>query len=373
MSNRLFAFALFFSGALLTSESVPAALGPRTEGDTEGDAEPYQCEIYCSDEVLTGPGSCPSCELPLRTVRSVRDKLRLGRTAAVLLFPGVQVIDFSGPFEVLGAAGFRVVTVSRTKGTLRTDEGLALVPDYTLATCPAVDVLVLPGGKLYPDDETVAWIRDVFARAELVLSVCNGLGWLDAAGLVDDLEVTTTATSIPRLSGDELKCRLVPGRRVVDAGRIITSGGYTSGIDGALQVVARVKGRGAAELLATKLEYDWAPDRGMFPRRASYYMHLRPILRSLERGATVLRDAEISSASCGADRAEVTWEVSGETPTALSAELDAAFARLSAWAREPTSDGRWMTSGPDAWSAQAEVTCDDGRTLVRLVLLGPER
>ncbi len=333
----------------------------------------FQCEIFCSDATYDAAGSCPSCDIPLRTVASIASKLSLGKTAGILIFPGVQVIDFSGPHEVLGAAGFRVVTVAKNTTPLRTDEGLAVIPDHDFASCPELDVLVLPGGKLYPDEESIAWIQAQAASAgvEHLLSVCNGLGWLHAANLIEGREVATTAVSIPRLLASEASFHLRTDRRVVESDRIISSGGYTSGIDGALQVVARIRGEGAAELIATKLEYDWRPDVSMFPERRAYYLHLRTLLRILERDVEWLQNAPILEASCEAEYAMVLWSLpETSSPTAVISQIAKTLDSTAKWHRDDQSSHSWRSSGDEIWEVEVEPVIEPlpERHLIRLTV-----
>ncbi len=335
--------------------------------------ERYLCEVYCSTDSHAENGACASCGLPLRPESFFRHKLRIGKTVAILLFPGVQVIDFSGPFEVLGAAGARLHTVAKDAGPLRTDEGLVVVPEYTLANCPPVDLLVLPGGKVYGDSETADWIRERAGETEMVLSVCNGLAWLEEAGLLDGLEVTTTATALARMLGRPTGLRLCTDRRVVGSDRILTSGGYTCGIDGALEVVSRWKGPGAAKLLAVKLEYDWQPDRGAYSRYRPYYVHLRTMLRRLEV-CSALEGATMTEAEVDPDLARVVWQLSATESTEESLdELRALLRGMAgpetstsvggytfAWTLEPTAD--------TAWTARCEILAPDAEGIVRVHL-----
>ena len=322
------------------------------------DSEHYLCELYCSDAHYAQPGDCPNCDIPLRSHSTIEEKLELGKVAAILLFPGVQVIDLAGPHEVLGAAGFRVVTVAPQARTLRTDEGLAIQPDFDLESCPAFQVLVLPGGKIYPNDEIHRWIRERAARSEYVLSVCNGLAWVDAAGLADDATpVTTTATALARLTDTD---RYRRDRRVVAADPIITSGGYTSGIDGALAIVARYRGDGAATLLGYKLEHEWKPDTSMYTERRSYYEVVRPLLRSLDRGLEGLGDIEITSADCGTHAAEVVWTGTAEAVRAIADQME----QMPEWSRVDAADLEW-TQKRGEWSAELET----GRDTVRLTVM----
>ena len=186
------------------------------------------------------------------------------RNLAILLFPGVQIIDYTGPWEVFGHAvrggspAFRIYSVAERREPLSTSMGMTVVPDFAMADAPSPDVLVVPGGNVPLGSETtLQWIRASARRAEIVFSVCNGAFLLSRAGLLDGLEATTFAGAIDALRREAPKTRVVSGRRWVDNGKIITAAGLSAGLDGALHVVERVAGREAAVRAATVMEYDW--------------------------------------------------------------------------------------------------------------------
>jgi hypothetical protein len=52
----------------------------------------------------------------------------------------------------------------------------------------------------------------------------------------------------------------VHDKRYVDNGKVITTAGLSSGIDGALHLVGKIKGEGEAEATALGMEYRWDPD-----------------------------------------------------------------------------------------------------------------
>jgi transcriptional regulator GlxA family with amidase domain len=161
------------------------------------------------------------------------------------LFDGVEIIDFTGPWEVFGAAGFEVYTVAATRDPVTTAMGMTVVPRYTFADAPPPAVLLVPGGGVNGvehDPASLRWVTDTSRRAELTLSVCNGAFILASAGLLDGLSATTTFHLLPKLRAGFPKVHVVSDRRYVDNGTIVTAAGLSSGIDGALHVVERMRG-----------------------------------------------------------------------------------------------------------------------------------
>jgi transcriptional regulator GlxA family with amidase domain len=60
------------------------------------------------------------------------------------------------------------------------------------------------------------------------------------------------------------KTKVLANVRFVDNGRVITTAGISAGIDGALHLVAKLKGEAAAREVAAIMEYDkWVPNQGL--------------------------------------------------------------------------------------------------------------
>jgi putative intracellular protease/amidase len=266
---RTAAFALLL---VATSVTSPADADPLADGHTAVWVCP-PCTGGCDEKTYDHAGSCPVCgmELVKRSAAAAMNAeagekpLRL----AILLFDGVEIIDYAGPWEVFGQASvhnhpaFEIYGVAQAPGPIMTAMGMSVNPKYTFANAPAPDVLLLPGGNVRPQlDNTavLAWIGDASRQARVVFSVCNGAFFLAKAGLLDGLEATTFANLIPELRKEAPKARVVSDRRFVDNGKIVTAAGLSSGIDGALHVVEKLFGRGQAEVVATGLEYHWQPD-----------------------------------------------------------------------------------------------------------------
>jgi putative intracellular protease/amidase len=200
------------------------------------------------------------------------------RNVAILIFDGVQIIDFTGPYEVFGQVGmgnqrsFKVFTVAEKAQPVVTAMGMSVNPHFDLENSPDADILMVPGGNVmsHLDNERIlSWLRARAAQADAVLSVCNGAFFLAKAGLLDGLQATTTAGLTDRLQALAPKVNVVDDRRFVDNGKIVTTAGLSSGIDGALHIVSKLLGQAWAYQAALGMEYDWRPEsnyvRGMLP------------------------------------------------------------------------------------------------------------
>ena len=192
------------------------------------------------------------------------------RQIAVVLFDGVEELDFAGPWEVLAAwatqypdDGVTVFTVADTTDVLRCAKGLRVVPDHTWETAPAADVILVPGGAgIYPQLENPAFLDRLRAhnkRRTLVTSVCTGALALAAAGLLRDRPATTWWGRLDRLAELEPTVEVRPDDRFVDSGEIVTAAGVSAGIDMALHLVARLHSVERARDVRRYIQYDPEP------------------------------------------------------------------------------------------------------------------
>jgi putative intracellular protease/amidase len=187
------------------------------------------------------------------------------RDVAIVLYDGVEILDFAGPTEVFTAAGngaFRVFTVAPTSGPVLSQGVLKVQPDYSVENAPVPDILVLPGGNSRSFTRSaagMAWVKKVTAKNELSMSVCTGAFILADLGRLDGRPATTHWGAIGRMRSAYPKVQLKTDVRFVDDGRIVTTAGVSAGIDGALHVVQRLLGDDVAWETARYMQYAWEP------------------------------------------------------------------------------------------------------------------
>jgi transcriptional regulator GlxA family with amidase domain len=191
----------------------------------------------------------------------------------ILIFDGVEVLDFAGPFEVFSrtrltpgsesrrsddGAPFHVFTVARTAAPVTATGDLVIQPAHSFADAPRIDLLVVPGGfgtrRLMDDAETLDWIRRTAASARQVTSVCTGSLLLTRAGLLEGRRATTHWAALDLLASLGGGVTVDRESRVVDDG-VITSAGVASGIDMSFYVVERLLGKAVADETARYIEY----------------------------------------------------------------------------------------------------------------------
>jgi transcriptional regulator GlxA family with amidase domain len=195
------------------------------------------------------------------------------QTVGILIFDDVEVLDFAGPFEVFSrtrlvpgvdsrrnddSAPFDTFTVARSPGAVTAIGGLKVIPHYSWADAPPIDILVVPGGfgtrALLQDDTTLEWIRETAARSSQVTSVCTGALLLAKVGLLRGRRATTHWAGLDLLASLDPTIQVERDTRVVSDG-IVTSAGVSAGIDMAFSIVERVCGHDVAAETAHYIEY----------------------------------------------------------------------------------------------------------------------
>jgi transcriptional regulator GlxA family with amidase domain len=195
------------------------------------------------------------------------------KRVGILVFPDVEVLDFCGPFEVFSVtrlddarrreepSPFEVSLVAETADVVKATGGLRVVPDHTLATCPPLDILVVPGGwgtrAEIKNRRVLDWITERARQVETLTSVCTGSMLLGQAGLLDGRRATTHWRSLDWMRTSFPTVTVEEKLHVVEDGNVITSAGISAGIDMALRVVERYHGHDIALATARNMEYAW--------------------------------------------------------------------------------------------------------------------
>ena len=188
------------------------------------------------------------------------------KNLGVLLFPGFELLDATGPLEVWGNLKDRVkiVTLAPEKGPVTSSQGITLIADHALTDTPPLDLLLVPGGfgvrKLLKDTATLTWLKKTTTSTPLTMSVCNGASLLAATGLLDGRPATTNKAYWTQATKPGPKVNWIRQARWIDDGTIVTSSGVTAGIDMTLHIVARLYGQPVAQTAANQIEHIWHQD-----------------------------------------------------------------------------------------------------------------
>jgi putative intracellular protease/amidase/DNA-directed RNA polymerase subunit RPC12/RpoP len=265
----------------------------RAQPDDGATANVYVCTpcgLSCDKLEFDKPGTCPACGMAL-IEKSAADSLP---TVGILLFDRVEIIDFAGPWEVFGGAGYKVFTVAEKTDPVNAVFGQHVVADYTFENSPRADVLLVPGGGIggaVNNLTLIKWVQDNAQKSDHVMSVCTGAFILAKAGLLDGLSATTVRHAIDDLATAGRNIKPVYDKRYVDNGKVITTAGLSSGIDGAFYLVSKMKGLGTAQETALGLEYKWDPEAKF--ARAAYADRYLPNFKGFDAETISVRgDAE---------------------------------------------------------------------------------
>jgi transcriptional regulator GlxA family with amidase domain len=188
------------------------------------------------------------------------------RTVALLVFPGVQSLDVSGPLDVFAEANrflsaedrYRIDVLGSDDGLLSCSNGLSIQAHRRFSdAADSYDLLLVAGGPDLPNQdhgqELHTWLRDASQRCRRYGSICNGTFLLARAGLLEGRVVTTHWNDAPALAQLCPSTRVESDRLFVQDGALVTSAGVTAGIDLSLFLLAQDHGPEIALNVAKRL------------------------------------------------------------------------------------------------------------------------
>lgn len=195
------------------------------------------------------------------------------RRIGALLFPDFELLDIFGPLEMFTLlqerAQVEIIMVAQQPGPVSSVCGPACVATVGFSNCPALDVLLVPGGqgtrKQVNNPALLSFLQRLYPDLEVLASICTGAGLLAAAGLLNGKRATSNKLSFAWVVSQGPHVTWVPDARWIEDGNIVTAGGVAAGMDMALHLVERLAGAPMANLTARTTEYDWHRDPGWDP------------------------------------------------------------------------------------------------------------
>ncbi len=182
----------------------------------------------------------------------------------IYVYENAEVLDFAGPFEVFSTAkrfhshDWQVMLISEKPGRVITRGGFEVYCHVGIDHHPTLDVLIMPGGihttEMY-NQNTLAWINKIAPNCQIIASVCTGAFILAAAGILENLEVTTHWEDQQALARLFPKLNVMADKRWIEQGNIWTSAGISAGIDMSLKLVERMTSAEIAGKTARQMEY----------------------------------------------------------------------------------------------------------------------
>jgi transcriptional regulator GlxA family with amidase domain len=175
-------------------------------------------------------------------------------TIGIIVFDGALTSEIIGPAEVFAAAaqrdwfkGTRVLLIGMNQQpSIRTEEGIRLAVDATIADELTLDVLLIPGSNdvshLLQNEQLNAFIRNQEERVQWLGSVCSGAFLLGNAGVLDGKRATTWFGGEASLQSQFPAIQVVEDKAVVVDNRRITANGGLVSYQAALVLLGQLAG-----------------------------------------------------------------------------------------------------------------------------------
>jgi transcriptional regulator GlxA family with amidase domain len=222
----------------------------------------------------------------------------MGSALAVwcVAFPGSELLDVSGPWEVLshanellGREAYSLQFITPFGGDVPTRHRLLLGGARALTQATRrgrPDLLLVAGGSPLgplpaPEAALARWLERHHAPIARIVSICTGAFVLGAAGLLDGRRATTHHRWAAELSRRHPRAHVLDDGIFQRDGRVWTSAGITAGIDLTLALVEDDHGRPLAMAVAKQLL--------LFMRRSGHQAQFSRTLSSQEHEPSTLR------------------------------------------------------------------------------------
>ena len=189
--------------------------------------------------------------------------------AGFLIIDGVYNSELMAPYDIFQhtifhtEGGIKVFTISKSRDTVTTFEGLKILPDFGFNDdFPEVDILVVPSAEHnmdsdLEDQELINFVKSVGSNADYQMSLCDGAFILAKAGLANNKVSTTFPSDIERYKSTFPDLDVRKDLTFVHDGTLLTSAGGAKSYDVALYLVHHLYGDQIAKNVGKGLVIDW--------------------------------------------------------------------------------------------------------------------
>lgn len=232
----------------------------------------WSCQA--ADTAVPAPAATSWQRLPPPAGLDLDQPLRAG----FLIVDGVYNSELAAPYDVLQHTifhtkprpGIEVFTVSPDGALVTTFEGLKILPHWSFASAPPIDILVVPSAEHSMDSDLenvalITWVRETGGKARFVMSLCDGAFVLAKAGLLDGRAVTTFPGDQDRFAAMFPLLDLKRGVSFVHDGAALTSEGGAKSYDPAMYLIDHLYGEKAAQGIGRGLLIPWPPTADTLP------------------------------------------------------------------------------------------------------------
>lgn len=192
------------------------------------------------------------------------DRRRIG----FIVYPDITAMDFIGPMEAFAAATvdegagtkhpcYDLIVIGVDRKPITAGSGVVFRPHCGLEAAPALDTVIVPGGRGLRNPATtrkvVAWLMRRAKHIRRIVSVCTGIYGLAPTGLLNGRNVTTHWAFAQDVSQRFPKLKVNANALFLKDGKFYTSAGVTAGIDLSLALIEEDFGPRLAMTVAREL------------------------------------------------------------------------------------------------------------------------
>lgn len=216
------------------------------------------------------------------------------RKIAILVYPGCQLLDATGPASVfatantiLGRKAYAVELISAAGGLVDTNSGI-MVATAPMTSARRIDTLLVAGGEeaaikaVLATGAPVAWLARRARSVRRVGSVCSGAFLLAAAGVLEGRRAATHWVACAALQRLYPSILVDPEALFAVDGKVWTSAGVTTGLDMALAMVEADH--------AAHVANDVAQTLVLYARRPGHQSQFSPLLKAQDKAGSTFGD-----------------------------------------------------------------------------------
>lgn len=190
------------------------------------------------------------------------------KRVGILAADGFACLHLTAPVEAFLAASlddgyggriacYQVCTIGLRDGPVRTESGMLFTPEETLKTAPALDTILIPGGRAWQRKEVCTpiaqWLLERADSTGRIVTICTGAYALAASGLLDGHEVSMHWRFASDLARRFPAVRVNHRRSPIASGPFHSASGVTAALQLSLGLIQEDYGPHVARLVAEEL------------------------------------------------------------------------------------------------------------------------
>ena len=184
----------------------------------------------------------------------------------ILLFDGVELLDFAGPMQVLSSAAYvdeqlveSIKTIGLTREISVSKTTLKIKVDELLHNVENLDLLVIPGGfgtrEIVKNEGYLNALSPLVEQSKVVASVCTGSLVLAKLGVLGGLRATTHFAAVDLMAKLDPTITIDRSKRYYDNGKYVIAEGVSAGIDMSFHLLERLFSQEVSDQVRKYIEY----------------------------------------------------------------------------------------------------------------------